>query len=84
MTPSLTLACLWAVAATVIALLPNRIHWGAAYVLAAVGIPLLGWVTLQNGPIWGLLVLAGGMSILRWPVIHLFRWMRTPKTETAE
>lgn len=76
MTQSLILACLWAIAATVIAVLPGRWHWTAAYCLIAVGIPLLGWVTYQNGPIVGMLVLAGGVSVLRWPVIFFFRWLR--------
>jgi hypothetical protein len=76
MTTSLTLACLWAVVASLIAMLPNRIHWPAAYALIAIGIPLVGWVTYQNGPVIGMIVLAGGVSILRWPVIYLFRWLR--------
>ncbi|MES2843907.1 MAG: DUF2484 family protein [Pseudomonadota bacterium] len=86
MTVSLTLACLWAVLATVAAMLPNRIHWPAAYVLIAVGIPLLGWVTYQNGPFIGMLVLAAGVSVLRWPVLFLFRWIarKTRPEEPAE
>lgn len=77
MNGSLLLACLWAVTATLIAMLPSRDHhWRAAYGLIAVGIPILGWVTYQNGPWIGLIVLAAGTSILRWPVIHLWRRMR--------
>lgn len=79
MTTSLVLACLWAIVASVIAMLPNRIHWPAAYALIDVGIPILGYVTYQNGPLAGLLVLAGGVSVLRWPVIFLFRWLRGPR-----
>ncbi len=41
--------------------------------LIATGIPLLGWVTYQNGPLWGLLAMAAGASILRWPLLHLLR-----------
>ena len=74
---SIGLACLWALAANVIAMLPSRRnHWPAAWVLIAVGIPILGYVTLENGPVVGLVVLAAGASILRWPVRYLFRWMR--------
>ncbi|MCB2114794.1 MAG: DUF2484 family protein [Rhodobacteraceae bacterium] len=70
-------ACLWVVTATLIAMLPSKdYHWRAAYVLIAVGIPILGWVTLREGPWIGLLILAGGASILRWPVIYLVRWLR--------
>ncbi|SPF76525.1 hypothetical protein ALP8811_01533 [Aliiroseovarius pelagivivens] len=77
MTLSLILVCLWAVLAQVIALTPSRDHhWRVAYVLIAVGIPLLGYVIYENGPWVGLLVMLGAMSILRWPVIYLTRWLR--------
>jgi hypothetical protein len=76
-TLSLTLACLWAVAASVIALLPSkRRHWPQAYVLIALGIPLLGYVTYENGPTAGLICLVAGASILRWPLVYLVRWLR--------
>ncbi len=77
MTLSIILACLWAVAANVIAMMPSRDnHWSNAYVLIAIGIPLLGYVTWQNGPWIGLLCLAAGASVLRWPVVYLARWLR--------
>ena len=74
---SVTLACLWAITATVTAMLPSRdYHWRAAYFLIAAGIPILGWVTYENGPWIGLIVLAAGASILRWPLIYLWRWVK--------
>ncbi len=74
---ALILACLWAIAANVIALFPSRRqHWPAAYVLIAVGVPILGYVTYENGPWVGLLVLAAGASMLRWPVVYALRWLR--------
>lgn len=77
MSTSLVLACLWVVTASVIALFPSRRqHWPAAYVLIAIGIPLLGYITYQNGPLVGLLCLVAGASVLRWPVLYLFRWLR--------
>lgn len=77
MTLSLALACLWALIANVLAMTPSKDnHWKRAYLLIALGIPLLGFVTYQNGPWVGLLVMAAGMSVLRWPVIYLTRWMR--------
>jgi len=77
MSLSLILACLWAVAANLAAMIPSRDnHWRRAYVLIACGIPLLGFVTYENGPVAGLIVLVAGMSLLRWPVVHLGRWMR--------
>lgn len=74
---SIVLAALWGLAANLLAMLPSRDnHWRRAYVLIAIGIPLLGYVTYENGPWWGLGVLVAGMSVLRWPVIYLGRWLR--------
>jgi hypothetical protein len=73
----LLLAALWAIVATVVALIPSRDrHWRAAYVLITVGIPIVGWVTYQNGPWIGLIVLGAGASILRWPLIRLWHWLK--------
>ncbi len=77
MSLSLILASAWAVLANLLAMLPSRDnYWRRAYFLMALGVPILGYVTLENGPWWGLAVLAAGMSMLRWPVIYLGRWMR--------
>ena len=81
----LVLALTWLILANVIAMFPSRDHhWRAAYLLIAVGIPLLGWVTYVDGPLWGLLLLAGGASVLRWPVIYLWRWIRPKKDDGQE
>ncbi|ETA50554.1 DUF2484 family protein [Ponticoccus alexandrii] len=81
MTISLMLACLWAVAANVLAILPSRDnHWTRAYWLIGVGIPLLGYVTYQNGPWIGLIVLFAGMSVLRWPLRYLGAWVKRRTT----
>lgn len=77
MSLSLTLACLWALFANVLAMTPSRDHhWRNAYALIAVGIPIVGYVVMQHGPWIGLLVLAAGCSVLRWPVIYMGRWLR--------
>jgi hypothetical protein len=77
MTLALVAAFLWLIVANVIGMFPSRDnHWRAAYVLIAVGIPILGWVTYENGPIWGLLLLAAGASVLRWPLVFFWRWTR--------
>ncbi len=74
---SLIAALLWMVTASAIAMFPSRDnHWRAAYLLIGVGIPILGWVTYEAGPLTGLLVMAGAASILRWPLVHLWRWVR--------
>jgi hypothetical protein len=85
MNAALICACVWLIAANVIAMFPSRdYHWRAAYGLIAVGIPILGWVTYTSGPFWGLLVFAGAASILRWPLIRLWRWARHRVVEPAE
>ncbi len=77
MSGSLILVCLWAVTANVIAMTPSKDHhWRNAYILIALGVPLVGYVTVQHGPWVGLLIFAGGCSILRWPVIYFGRWLR--------
>ena len=83
MSLSLILACLWALVANVLAMTPSRdFHWRNAYILIAVGIPIVGYVVMQHGPWIGLLVLAGGCSVLRWPVIYLGRWLRRASRNT--
>jgi hypothetical protein len=73
----LGLSFLWLIVANLLAMLPSRDHhWRSAYVLIAIGIPLLGWVTYVHGPLIGLALLAAGASVLRWPVIYLWRWLR--------
>jgi hypothetical protein len=51
MTASLTLACVWAIIASIVAMVPRRFHWLGAVALIATGISLLGWVTWQKGPL---------------------------------
>ncbi|WP_282027541.1 DUF2484 family protein [Ruegeria faecimaris] len=74
---SIALAALWGVVANVLAMIPSKDNlWTRAYFLIAAGIPIVGYVTLQNGPWIGLIVLVAGISVLRWPVIYLGRWLR--------
>ena len=77
MSISLTLASLWVLVACIAAMLPGKhSHWRTAYALIAVGIPLLGYITLQHGPWVGLLCMIAAASILRWPLIYAVRWVR--------
>lgn len=79
--------CLWFITANVVAMLPSRDHhWTAAYILFAVGVPLLGWLTLEHGPVAGMLALGAGASVLRWPLIFVMRRLRGPghRQEPAE
>ena len=59
-------------------------HWPAAYVLMTFGLPILGWVYWVEGWIFGLIFTLAGMSILRWPVRYLFRWLRAQTTRRVE
>ena len=77
MSSSLVLALLWLVTANVIAMFPSKDHhWRNAYMLIAIGVPLLGWVCWQNGIVLALIVLVAAMSVLRWPVIYLVKWVK--------
>lgn len=76
MPASLIIACLWALVASLVALGPRRFHWPAAWALIAAGVPILGWVTFETGPLLGLIVLVGGLSVLRWPVKYLLASLR--------
>ncbi|MEP2641988.1 DUF2484 family protein [Roseobacter sp.] len=77
MSAPLILAAIWAVAANVLAMTPSKDqHWRNAYILIAFGIPIVGYVTWLHGPWIGMLIMAAGMSVLRWPVIYLGRWIK--------
>jgi Protein of unknown function (DUF2484) len=89
MSAALVLAFLWFIGANVVAMLPSRDHhWTAACLLFALGVPLLGWLTTAHGPVAGMLALAAGASVLRWPLIHFMRRLRgigsPPHREPAE
>jgi hypothetical protein len=84
-TAALTAALVWLIAANVTGFFPSRDqHWRAAYLLIAVGIPILGWVTWVNGPIVGLIIFAMGVSVLRWPVVYFWRWLKSKAINPAE
>ena len=73
---SFILACLWIIAAKVITMFPTQDHhWRAAYVLMALGVPILGWVVVQNGVWAGVAGVLAGAWVLRWPVYYLGRWL---------
>ncbi|QQA41842.1 DUF2484 family protein [Pelagovum pacificum] len=83
MSLSLILVCSWVILAHVMAMIPSKdSHWRRAFILIVLGIPLLGFVTWQNGPWVGLICLAAGMSILRWPMYFLARWVRRQLTRS--
>ncbi|GHA52746.1 hypothetical protein GCM10008927_18000 [Amylibacter ulvae] len=73
---SILCAGIWFLIANVLAMIPsNDNHWRHAYILMVVGIPLLGWLTYENGWLIGFLALLGGGWILRWPVYYAWRYI---------
>ena len=75
----LILIGLWVVLAFAMAALPsNDNHWRRAYVLIAVGVPLLIWIAWNDGILMGAIALLVGGLVLRWPVY--FFWQRVKKT----
>ncbi len=73
----LILGLCWLVAANVSGMFPSKHHhWPTAYVLIAIGLPLLGWVYVEEGFWIALILLIAAASILRWPVLYLWRWVK--------
>lgn len=74
---SLVLLLIWALTANIIAMFPSKHHhWPAAYVLVATGIPLIIFVFYNNNSIVNLLALAVWCSVLRWPLLYSYKWVR--------
>ena len=85
---SLIAAFSWLIVTNVTGMFPSRHkHWPQAYLLIALGLPILAWVVWENGPWIGLAVFLGACSMLRWPVRYLLRWCLAPfrrKPDEAE
>ena len=73
----ITAICLWVVFAFVMAKFPTRdSHWRLAYLLMALGVPILIWVTLSVGAWLGALFALIAAMVFRWPLYFLLRWVR--------
>jgi hypothetical protein len=70
---SLTLACLWALAATIVALLPYRRQFPPGIALLVAAPFLIGFIAWEHGAVWMLLALAGFVSMFRRPLWFLGR-----------
>lgn len=74
---SVTLALLWMLAANIRAMFPSKDHlWRFAYVMIALGVPILIFVWYEHGFWLALVFLLAAMWIMRWPVLYLWRWIR--------
>ncbi len=69
-------ACLWAISANVIAIIPwgqpYRLHWNLARVLVLALPAMLYFVGLQHGLLWLLAALAVAVFQLRLMLRHMF------------
>ena len=76
-TLALIAALVWLILANVVGMLPSKDqHWSNAYKLIAVGLPILVWLGLTNGALYALVFLVAAGSVLRWPLVNLWRWIR--------
>ncbi len=78
MTLSLILACVWVVAATVVAFLPMRMQYVPGLALLVGAVPLLVFVGVQHGFWIVAVVLAGMISMFRRPLWALVRYLSRP------
>jgi hypothetical protein len=77
-TLALVAGLVWLIVANLIGMLPSRDrHWTSAYVLMAFGLPILIWIAIAKGPIWAALFLGAGASVLRWPLVYVWRWVKS-------
>lgn len=76
MSPALTAAALWVLAATVTAILPRARQFRPGITLLVLAPLLLVWIGLSHGVLWALVGLAGFLSMFRHPLIYLSRKMR--------
>ncbi len=77
MSTSLILALVWLFVANLRAMFPSKDHlWTFAYVMIAIGVPILIWVAIQNGLVIAGIVLVMAAWVMRWPVIYLGRWIK--------
>ena len=73
MTSSLIVACVWAISATITALLPMRRQMIPGVTLLATALPLLGWIGWQHGWLLAVLGLLGFLSMMRNPLIYFVK-----------
>jgi len=77
MSLSFVAALVWMVVVNLRAMFPSKDHhWTFAYVMIALGVPILVWVYLDHGLLLAAVLLLGAMWVMRWPVIYLTRWLR--------
>ncbi|MFY0597406.1 MAG: DUF2484 family protein [Cognatishimia sp.] len=77
MSLSFIAALIWMIVVNLRAMFPSKDnHWKFAYVMIAIGLPILAWVYIDHGIGLAAILLVGAMWVMRWPVIYLSRWIR--------
>lgn len=73
---SVTLALVWMLAVNLRAMFPSKDrHWKFAYLMIAIGVPILIFLWIEQGFWLALVFLFAAMWIMRWPVYYLWRWI---------
>ncbi|NCO85392.1 MAG: DUF2484 family protein [Rhodobacterales bacterium] len=80
----LILGCLWVLAATATALLPMRRQYVPGVTLLLVAPLLLGWIGYVHGWLWVAIGLAAFASMMRNPLIYLYRRARGERPEVPK
>ncbi|MBM3615964.1 MAG: DUF2484 family protein [Alphaproteobacteria bacterium] len=76
-TLALIAALVWLILANVVGMLPSKDqHWSNAYKLIAVDLPILVWLGLTNGALHAPVFLVAAGSVLRRPLVYLWRWIQ--------
>ena len=73
MSTPLTLACIWVLAATAVALLPYRRQMVPGLALLVAAPVLIVWIGVDHGLWWALAALAGFVSMFRNPLMYFGR-----------
>ena len=81
MSLSLTLAALWAVAATIVALLPMRLQYVPGVTLLILAPALIIYIGMQHGAFVALLGVAAFVSMFRNPLLYFYRYARGQRPE---
>jgi len=70
---SVTLACLWVLAAAMVAMLPMRYQYAPGIALLLASVPLMVFVGMQHGVLWVAAVAFAVISMFRRPLWFMGR-----------
>ena len=84
MTWPLVAAIIWVIAATITAMLPYSRQFPPGLTLLFTAPLLIAWLAWDQGPVIGLLALAGFASMFRNPLIYFWRKWRGQPMERPE